>query len=285
MSKEKTIRSITQEQREKYFVDEDGIFTTSNGLKKGVYGVFVQCGEGKEVLMYIGETGKGNRCLWDRLSEHAYYWLSNSKFYCGIKPWELKEGYKFKIKILAEENNDSRRYRLEQYYVETMRPYLQSGPYPKYDSDYRGFDLCIFPTYRRRAFLFARDGQLPFEEVVQKNSQPEHSAKKSLVDYVLDETQKFDWELLALTLDEPEEEVMEAVKEEMPKGSDNHLAVKRRVDRELGKNNGRGCYYDYLVKLVSSAVHKEYYVSKELNVTEMEQLPWYERRGNYFMKR
>ena len=261
MSKEKSIRSITQEQREKYFVDEDGIFTTSNGLKKGVYGVFVQCGEGKEVLMYIGETGKGSRCLWDRISEHAYYWLNNSKYYCGIEPQELEAGYKFKINILAEEDDDDRRYCLEQYYVETMRPYLQSGPYPKYDSDYRGFDLCIFPTYRRRAFLFARDGILPFEEVVQKNSQPEHSVERSLVDYVLDATQKFDWSFL--TSCEPEEEVMKALKEEMPKGSQAYFLVKKRVDKEFGFSKGRGCYYNYLIKLVSCAVHKVYYANKE----------------------
>ena len=69
MSEVKTIRSITAEQQEKYFVDVHGIFATNRGRSKGVYAVSVQCVEGKSVLMYIGETGKGSRCFRERLME------------------------------------------------------------------------------------------------------------------------------------------------------------------------------------------------------------------------
>ena len=165
-------RSITQEQIEKYIVDEDDIFTTDNGLKAAIFGTYVKVDDEQEILMYIGEGTEGY--LRDRVSELAYYWLLNSRFYCGIESDELREGYKFKVKILSEEQDEDKRYSLKQYLIETMRPYIQSGPYPKYETPdhYRGFDLAIFPTYRRRAFLFARDGALPFEEIIKKEKSP-----------------------------------------------------------------------------------------------------------------
>lgn len=169
MREAKARRSITQEQIEKYIVDENQIFTKDNGLKAAIFAIYVRVDEEQEILMYIGEGTEGY--LRDRVSELAYYWLINSRFYCGIEPDELEAGYKFRVKILSEESDGKKRYSLKQYLIETMRPYLQSGPYPKYETSehYRGFDLAIFPTYRRRAFLFARDGALPFEELSTRN--------------------------------------------------------------------------------------------------------------------
>lgn len=147
--------------------------------------------------------------------------------------------------------------------VETLRPYNQSGPYSKYETTnhYRGLDLCIFPTYRRRAFLFARDGKLPFEKVVQEGANQEEAAeKKSLIGIVPDKTKHFDWESC---MEEPVAAVRDAVMTEMPKGSQEHLDVKKRIDEELGITEGRGCYYNYLVKLVSNAVKEAYFTDRE----------------------
>ena len=118
---------------------------------------------GREIPMYIGMVGAENRSFRDRITEHSKYYFSRPEFYTGISRTELEEGYKFLVRILAIEDDEEKRYSIEQNLIEIMKPYLQYGCYPKYKSDYRGFDLAIFPTYRRRAFLVARDGK--YEEL------------------------------------------------------------------------------------------------------------------------
>ncbi len=142
-----------------YFKDVDGIFTTNNKNKAGVYGAFVLTPDGKEIPMYVGETGIQNRGFIDRLTEHAKNWIENSEFYTGVRANELVSGYKYLIKILKEENDKDKRLELEQSFIEELKPYTQFNCYPKYECDYRGCDLAIFPTYRRRAFIVARDGK------------------------------------------------------------------------------------------------------------------------------
>ena len=67
--------SIGKEQITKYVLDPDGIFSTENGSKAGVYLVYVVVPTGKEILMYVGEVGKAGRGFRDRLAEHLKYWL------------------------------------------------------------------------------------------------------------------------------------------------------------------------------------------------------------------
>ena len=111
-------RSVGKEQIKKYVLDPDGIFSTENGNKAGVYGVYVVTTDGKEILMYVGEVGKAERGFIDRLAEHLKYWINNSEWYAGIRASELKAGYKYRICILAEENDEDKRYDLEQRAVE-----------------------------------------------------------------------------------------------------------------------------------------------------------------------
>ena len=145
---------------EEYFLDPDRMFSSYTGKLSGVYGAYVVTPEGKEILMYIGETGKEKRRFIDRLTEHARFWIENPEHYTGVKRAELENGYKYLVRMLEMEDNDTKRYAKEQELCEIMKPYMQSGVYPKYESKYRGFDLAIFPTYRRRAFLIARDGKV-----------------------------------------------------------------------------------------------------------------------------
>lgn len=138
-----------------YFIDEDRIFTTEAGLKCGVYSVYVVTAQGKEVLSYIGETGRYNRNFRDRFTEHAYNWLCDPEGFTGVLRSELETGYRFKIKITDYITDDEKRYKKEQEIIKIARPYLQSNSYPKAKNNYDGLDLCICKKYRRDAFLNA----------------------------------------------------------------------------------------------------------------------------------
>lgn len=119
----------------KYFVDVDGIYSTNNGKAKGVYGIYIQTPFGREIPMYIGMVGAENRSFRDRITEHSKYYFSRPEFYTGISRTELEEGYKFLVRILAIEDDEEKRYSIEQNLIEIMKPYLQYGCYPKYKSD------------------------------------------------------------------------------------------------------------------------------------------------------
>ncbi len=233
-----------------YMDDVDGIFSTDNGYKVGVYGVYVVTPLDKEILMYIGEVGKEGRGFRDRIMEHAKYWLDNSEYYAGVKAEELKCGYKYRVKILAEEKNDDKRYELEQSLIEQMKPYVQFNCYPKHKSEYKGYDLAIFGTYRRRAFIVARDGKYTEE------------APELLIDSIYELRNKVDFNEYRTA--KPDKEIVELIEKEMPKGSDVWRNVKDFVEENMGITSARGCRYSYLVKIVAAALEPVYKIKMAL---------------------
>lgn len=216
-------------------LDSTGILTGRIGLNPGVYGAYVVVPSGKVITMYVGETGRDIRT---RIQEHLKYWVGNPEFYCGVKESELEQGTKFLIRVLAIEKDASKRYQKEQDLCETMKPYLQCGVYPKFNTSYRGFDLCIFPTYRRRAFVIARDGY--------------YHEEKTIVDMLNQVIEKC--RLDRFTNAVPNIMTIGNVEYEMPKGSDMHIAVKQLVEKNLGITSIRGCNYKYLVRTVAAAL-------------------------------
>lgn len=228
----------------KNVMDPDGIFDSDAGNKPGVYGVYVVTPDQKEILMYIGEVGKENRGFKDRLVEHLRYWIENPEHYAGVKKSELKSGYHYLIRILEIEKDDDKRYAKEQELCEIMKPYTQSGVYPKYKCDYKGFDLAIFPTYRRRAFLVARDGKyteesntLFVDNIFKLNGEEDFSKFKNVI---------------------PNQDVVNLIEKEMPNGSDVWRSVKTFVENAMGITSSRGCRYSYLVKIVAAALETTY---------------------------
>ena len=195
--------------------------------------------------MYIGEVGKEERCFKDRLIEHAKHWIENPLFYTGLTLLDLVKGNKYLVRILAVEGDDEKRYALEQKMIEEQRPFLQYSCYPKFRSDYYGNDLCIFGTYRRRAFIVARDGMFTENELVLENI-----------------FKKGKDELIACRNAYPNKEVMELVKEEMPKGSDICCAVKRYIESKMGITSERGYSYTYLVKIIATALERDYFIKE-----------------------
>ena len=97
-----------REKIREYMDDVDGILSTDNGSKKGVYGAYVVTMFGKEILMYIGEVGKDGRCLRDRFVEHAKYWIESPELYTGVLPSELENGYHHPLLPKCELNIDTR---------------------------------------------------------------------------------------------------------------------------------------------------------------------------------
>lgn len=233
----------------KYFIDEDGIFTTVAGLNCGVYEASVVLTDDKEISMYIGEVGRCNRTFRDRITEHAYYWLTNTKFYTGILKQELDMGVKFKVSILESCNDYEERYALEQNYIEMRKPYLQFNCYPKYESKskYRGNDLCIFPTYRRRAFILASKGEFVEEA--------------PFVNRALLYTDKAYWENMKEEVKSDvtmNEQLVKVIEFEMPMGSDTWRNIKAFVEEQLNITSSRGCQYPYLIRLLSVALKTDY---------------------------
>lgn len=233
------------EKIQKYVIDENTIYTSRKGAKAGVYQASVIVpGLAKEIIMYIGEVGKDGRGFRDRLTEHLRHWIENPEHFTGLTKKELKSGYRYSIKILAYETDDEKRYALEQKYIEERKPYLQWSLYSKYSSEYEGFDLCIFPTHRRRAFLIERDGTYKNEtEELFVNNIFEVEKIVSLSEYK------------KVT---PKEAVVTLVEKEMPKGSDICTTIKKIVDRNLGISTNRGCNYRYLVRIVAAALESRY---------------------------
>lgn len=225
---------------EKYVIDSDGIFSSDTGNKQGVYGVYVITPSNQEIPMYIGEVGKEGRSFRDRLVEHAKRWIDNSEFYTGVRKSELENGYKYRVKILAEEQDDKRRYELEQELIEQIKPYTQFNCYPKFETDYKGFDLTIFGTYRRRAFVVARDGKYTEGE------------QETLLDSIIKLEKHVNFNSYRTV--SPDKRVMKIVEKEMPNGSTVWRNVKIIVEENMGITSARGCRYSYLVKLVAAAL-------------------------------
>ena len=234
------------EKIERFMLDSDGIFSSNNGFLQGVYGAYVVTPEGREILMYIGDVGKGGRGFRDRLTEHAKYWLENPEFYTGLKMSDLINGYKYKIKILAIEQDANVRYKKKQNIIEEGKPYLQYNCYPKFKSDeYRGYDIAILGSYRRRAYVVARDGKYTEDE--EKN--------ELFVDniYSLRNVDFNDYRSA-----KPNRTVVELVKKEMSNGSEVWRKVKDLVETNMGITSKRGCQYSYLVRIVAAALEPTY---------------------------
>lgn len=227
-----------------YFEDPDGIFSTENGYKAGVYEVSVVISAEREIGMYIGEVGKQGRGFIDRLTEHARYWIENTELYTGVKLSELDNGYKFKVRILAEETDYDKRYELEQAFVEQRKPYLQYNCYSKYDSKYRGFDLAIFVTWRRRAFIVARDGKYTEEK------------RELFVEGIYEANKNVDFNEFRKAT--PNQDVVALVEKEMPKGSEIWMQLKRVVEKNMGIDSERGCQYSYLVRIIAAVLEPRY---------------------------
>lgn len=229
---------------EEHMEDKNGIFTTSIGYEAGVYGVYILTPPKQEIPMYIGEVGKEGRGFRDRLVEHAKYWIENPEWYTGLKMSELKSGYKYLIRILALEADHNKRYALEQSLIEEIKPYLQFNCYPKYNSSYRGNDLALFPTYRRRAFIVSRDGKYTEQD------------DDLFVDNIFKIAAEVD--LNDYRTATPDQSLMELITKEMPNGSELCKSVKQFVEHRMGIVSTRGCRYSYLVKLVSAALETKY---------------------------
>lgn len=227
-----------------YFDDPDGIFSTENGFKAGVYEVSVVVSDEQELGMYIGEVGKQGRGFIDRLCEHARYWIENTELYTGVKLSELDKGYKFKVRILAEETDYDKRYELEQSFIEQRKPYLQYNCYSKYDSKYRGFDLAIFVTWRRRAFVVARDG---------KYTEEKHAL---FVEGIVEANKKVEFKDYRKSIPNPN--VVALVEKEMPKGSAVWAQLKAIVEKNMGIDSERGCQYPYLVRIIAAVLEPTY---------------------------
>lgn len=221
---------------EKHVIDPNGILTSNNGTLAGVYGVYVVTPDGAKIPMYYGETGQYGRGFKDRMMEHMKHWLTNPEYYTGVKEIEFNRGVKFEIAILAAEEDLYKRKMLETMFIERDKTFLQFSCYPKYDTDYRGVDLCIFPTYRRKAFLNAITSlksinlMTLFEPIV---------GKVDLNDY-----RKL----------KPNQETVKKIERELPKGSLLYYIIKDEVERNLGISSKRGCNYSYLVKVVAAVL-------------------------------
>lgn len=222
---------------EEFVIDSDGIFTTDKGFAKGVYLASVVTPY-KQIPMYIGEVGKMDRCFRDRIVEHLRYWIEKPLFYTGISPEELDSGYKYKIEVLAIEADDAKRYEMEQAFIEEIKPYTQFNCYPKFDSEYNGNDLSIFNTYRRRAFLVARDGKYT-EEVYEVTV---NDILNMLVDFSEYKNAH------------PDKDVIDTVQKVFPKNSESYIILKKSIEDKLGITSKRGCNYSYVIKIAAAAL-------------------------------
>lgn len=125
---------------------------------------------------------------------------------------------------------------------EKIAKYLKDDP--KYETEYRGNDLAIFPTYRRRAFLVARDGKYIEEK------------KGLFVDNIYKLLDKVDLNDYRTVI--PAQQIVDLVEKEMPNGSEVCASVKKFVETKLGIVSKRGCRYSYLIKIVAAVLETVY---------------------------
>lgn len=223
-------------------IGAEEILTTDLGLKSVVYEVSVLTLT-KDIPMYIGEVSATEGGLKARLIKRSKNWLENPLYHTGVSELELNYGYKFKVRILAEENDDKKRYELEQSFIEQRRPYTQYNCYRKYSTGYKGFDATIYGAYRRRAFIVARNGRYT-EETLNIND-------------IFD----LQYDFNSYRKIKPHKDMVDMVKTNMPNKSDLYFKVKAFVEEKLNINSVRGCNYNYLVSFVA-AILQHGYVAK-----------------------
>ncbi|MBR3517091.1 MAG: hypothetical protein IKO10_12350 [Lachnospiraceae bacterium] len=232
--------------------DKNHILTSKYGHKKGAYLVSVELTD-KNILipMYAGEAGADDdhdRSIADRLKEHLRHWLGTyTTYYTGVRKKDLLDGkMKFCLEIVGEAEKKEDRKQLETTTILTKKPYLQYGPYKKYDSDYDGIDLCIVPFKgtRRKAFLNAlKEKGIEIEE------------GERLIDRTLDKSFRPDWKACAQPKEE-NEAIAEKLRQEMEYWTEEEYRdVKKVVDTGLGCPEGsRGCMRKYLIRVLSHAL-------------------------------
>ena len=233
-------------------VDENHILTSEYGHKKGAYLVSVQLPEKDiRIPMYAGEAGADDdhdRSIADRLKEHLRHWLGTyTTYYTGVRKKDLLDGrMKFYLEIVGEADKPEDRKQMETNTILTKKPYLQYGPYKKYDSDYDGIDLCIVPFKgtRRKAFLNAlKEKGIEIEE------------GERLIDRILDKSFRPDWKACAQPKEENEAIGAELRQEMEYWTEEEYRDVKKVVDTGLGCPEGsRGCMRKYLIRVLSHAL-------------------------------
>lgn len=220
-------------------IGAEEIYTTELGLKSVVYEVSVLTLT-KEIPMYIDEVGAFEGGLKARLIERSKLWLEDPLYHTGVSELELNYGYKFKVRILAEENDGKKRHELEQSFIEQRRPYTQYNCYRKYGAGYKGFDAMIYGTYRRRAFIVARNGR--------------HTEETLNINDIFD----LQYDFNSYRKIKPHKDMVDMVKTNMPNKSDLYFKVKAFVEQKLNINSVRGCNYDYLVSFVAAILQHRY---------------------------
>ena len=233
-------------------VDDNHILTAEYGHKKGAYLVSVFLPERNILIpMYAGEAGadeEHDRSIADRLKEHLHRWLgAYTTYYTGVRKKDLLDGkMKFYLEIIGEADELEDRKQLETEAILTKKPYLQYGPYRKYDSDYAGIDLCIIPFKgtRRKAFLNAlKEKGIEIEE------------GERLIDRILDKSFRPDWKACAKPKEKNEGIALELYHEMESWTEEEYWDVKKLVDSGLGYLEGsRGCTRKCLVRVLSHAL-------------------------------
>ncbi|MBP3241455.1 MAG: hypothetical protein J6M92_13085 [Oribacterium sp.] len=236
-------------------VDPEQILTSENGHKKGAYLVSVKL-KNRLIPMYAGEAGaddEHDRCIADRLKEHLHRWFAGgyTEYWTGIKKSELISGrIRFHLHIVGESDVLEERKKMETEAILTKKPYLQYGPYKKYDSEYDGIDLCIVPFNgtRRKAFL-ARLKELGIKSC-------EKDEEKELLDKILNKGCKPDWKKIAKEKYDAEPYASN-FRVLIRKGSELHKDVKAALEEAMGIVSGgksTGIRYDRLITLLSNAM-------------------------------
>lgn len=241
--------------------DPEKILTSDYGHKKGAYLASVKLkNENDEMVyipMYAGEAGaddEHDRSIADRLKEHIRIWLgSYTEYWTGIRKSDLESGeMKIHVQIVGEAKTLERRKELERETIVSACPYLQYGPYKKYDSKYDDLDLCIIPFNgtRRKAFI---DRAKKEGIEIQENS---------LIEYILGGDFCPNWKTVLGLMKMPKnQEMIENVQANIRKlkceinpSSEEYKKIKELVDEGLGIQGGRGCTYPYLVRVLSYAL-------------------------------
>ena len=242
-----------QEFVKRYVIDEEGLLS-KECRKKGTYLVSVKLIEENILIpMYAGEAGADknhDRSIGDRLKEHLRIWFGDyTEYWTGVSKAELITGkVKFVIGSVGESDDLGIRKELESQTIMKEHPYLQYGPYKKYDSDYDEPDLCIIPFKgtRRKAFLSRL-----------KQDKIEYEDSPKCIDFIRGGNIKSDWKQLAIKGSEFRfiRDVIRAEFEESPEKYD---MIKKNIDNAVGfEIHSRGCTFPYIVRLITRAFSKD----------------------------
>lgn len=148
-------------------LDPEGILT-GNGYVEGVYEFsYYNVKSGMELSSYIGQAGDNPTApdyvasdVYERILQHLKRWMGGNyyTYWTGLEDDDNSD-WKIKIKLLCEENNHSRRLKLESKYIKEKKPLLQDtqdGKYSLYPTryGYERADLCIYPWEEQRKKAF-----------------------------------------------------------------------------------------------------------------------------------